>query len=97
MNAPLFLPSHMMLFTKRVTSLSLYLASGASGNFLACAFLILAYYKDQDCWSFYLLFFSFSCCACFFFLCTVFRTAFFPILHPCCIQASTNDVITYTW
>jgi len=35
-----FLPCHIRLFTKRVTRMSLYFASGASGNFLACDFLM---------------------------------------------------------
>src|SRR5687767_13717127 len=40
--ATLFLPCHMMLFTKRVTSLSLKRGSGANGSFFACDLRILS-------------------------------------------------------
>jgi hypothetical protein len=43
--AVLFLPSHIKLFIKRVTILSLKRGSGANGKFLACALRMLLIFK----------------------------------------------------
>src|SRR5690349_4120707 len=85
----------MRLLTKRVTSLSLYLASGASGNFLACAFLI-TYNIDRLGPGFKILLFTFCCSSLFLFLRTVFGTAFLPVFHAGCIEASANNMVTNT-
>src|ERR1700744_6455312 len=93
MYAPLFLPSHIKLFTKRVTNLSLNFGSGANGNFLACALrMVLIFYLSAYCRkSRFILFF------CFFFLGSVLATALFTVFNARCIQTAAYYMITYTW
>src|SRR4051812_30069237 len=100
--AMLFLPSHIRLLTKRVTSLSLKRGSGAKGIFLGCVLRMSHYFVEATKLPFnelYLLLivkligllFGFR------FLGTVFRPALLTVFYTCSIEATTNNVVTYTW
>src|SRR6185312_6176736 len=90
LNAVFFLPCHIRLLTNRVTNLSLYFASGARGNFLACVFLIVLS-EFLSC-----LFFSCGFSSGLFLLRTILAAALLPVLYTRRIQTAPDDMITYT-
>src|SRR4051794_40642468 len=95
----LFLPCHIMLLTKRVTSLSLKRGSGAKGIFLGCVLRMISYFVEAQAPQFKYLFLVCKLKSLLFNFCllgTVLGTALFPVFHTGSIKATANNVITHT-
>src|SRR5690349_17683765 len=96
----LFFPCHIILFTKRVTSLSLNLGSGAKGIFLGCVLRIFLVVFAAELRSIINDLYWFTrgnkhpvpgyqkLFLGFLFLCTVFRTALLAVFYTCSVKAT---------